>query len=324
VKAVVQERYGPPLEVMKVTDVGEPTPGPREVIVAVKAASVNAGDTAVVKGMPYLIRAAYGLTKPRSGIRGSDIAGVVATVGSEVVGMTPGDEVFGKGEGAFAEMVRAKPGNLAAKPASVTFEQAATLPVAGLTALQGLRDAGRVEPGQRVLINGGSGGVGTFAIQVAKALGAEVTAVSSTRNLDTAGALGADHVVDYTRGDFTADNEPFDVVFDNAASRSLADTRRLLIRGGTLVLNNGNLDSRWLASLPRMAAALLSGPVVSQHLRTNVQKWSQEDLAQLANLVVEGKVTPVIERTHPLEDTADAVDHVGLGHAQGKVVIVTD
>lgn len=305
------------------TDVGEPDPGPREVLVAVKAASVNAGDAAVVKGMPYLIRAAYGLTRPRSGIRGSDIAGVVASVGGDVVGLTPGDEVFGKGEGAFAEMVLAKPGNLAAKPTTVTFEQAAALPVAGLTALQGLRDAGSVESGHRVLINGASGGVGTFAVQVAKALGAEVTAVCSTRHLESARALGADHVVDYTRGDFTATLEPFDLVFDNAASRSLSETRRLLTRGGTLVLNNGNLNSRWFASLPRMAAAMLSFPFVSQRLGLNVQKWSQEDLTHLAHLVVEGKVAPVIERTHALEETAAAVDHVGLGHAQGKMVIVT-
>lgn len=304
-------------------ELSEPTPGPREVLVAVKAASVNAGDAAVVKGMPYLIRAAYGLTRPRSGIRGSDIAGLVASVGGDVVGLTPGDEVFGKGEGAFAEMVLAKPGNLAAKPTTVTFEQAAALPVAGLTALQGLRDAGSVESGHRVLINGASGGVGTFAVQVAKALGAEVTAVCSTRNLETARALGADHVVDYTRGDFTATMEPFDLVFDNAASRSLSETRRLLTRGGTLVLNNGNLNSRWFASLPRMAAAMLSFPFVSQRLGLNVQKWSQEDLAQLAHLVVEGKVAPVIEHTHGLEETAAAVDHVGLGHAQGKIVIVT-
>ena len=322
-KAVIHQRYGAPLDVLEVTDADELTPGPREVVVAVKAASVNAGDAAVVKGMPYLIRAAYGVTRPRSGIRGSDIAGVVASVGGDVVGLTPGDEVFGKGEGAFAEMVLAKPGNLTAKPAAVTFEHAAALPVAGLTALQGLRDAGRVEPGHRVLINGASGGVGTFAIQVAKALGAEVTAVCSTRNLETARALGADHVVDYTRGDFTADLEPFDVVFDNAASRSISETRRLLTRGGRLVLNNGNLDSRWLASLPRMGAAMLSTPFVSQKLGLNVQKWSQDDLAQLADLVAEGKVTPVVERIRTLEETADAVDHVGRGHAQGKVVIVT-
>ena len=320
-RAVVHERYGAPLDVLKVTDVDEPTPGLREVLVAVKAASVNAGDAAVVKGMPYLIRAAYGLTRPRSGIRGSDIAGVVASVGRDVVRLAPGDEVFGKGEGAFAEMVLAKPGKLASKPATVTFEQAAALPVAGLTAFQGLRDAGGVEPGHRVLINGASGGVGTFAIQVAKALGAEVTAVCSTQNLETARALGADHVVDYTGGDFTASLEPFDVVFDNAASRSLSETRRLLSRDGTLVLNNGNLNSRWLASLPRMAAAKLSSPFVSQKLGLNVQKWSQEDLVELGRMAEAGRVSPVIDRTHGLSETADALEYVGRGHARGKVVV---
>lgn len=320
-KAVIHERYGAPLEVLELTEVGEPTPGPREVVVAVKAASVNAGDAAVVKGRPYLIRAAYGPTRPRSGIRGSDIAGVVASVGSDVVGLTPGDEVFGKGEGAFAEMVLAKPGNLAAKPAAITFEHAAALPVAGLTALQGLRDAGRVEPGHRVLINGASGGVGTFAIQVAKALGAEVTSVCSTRNLEMARALGADHVVDYTRGDFAADLEPFDVVFDNAASRSISETRRLLTRGGMLVLNNGNLDSRWLASLPRMAAAMVSTPFVPQRLGLNVQKWSQDDLVELGRMVEAGEMSPVIDRTYSLSEASHALDYVGLGHARGKVVV---
>jgi NADPH:quinone reductase-like Zn-dependent oxidoreductase len=321
VKAVIHERYGAPLEVLEVTDVGEPTPGPREVVVAVKAASVNAGDAAVVKGMPYLIRGAYGLTRPRSGIRGSDIAGVVASVGDDVVGMAPGDEVFGKGEGAFAELVLAKPGNLAAKPVAMTFEHAAALPVAGLTALQGLRDAGKVEPGHRVLINGASGGVGTFAIQVAKALGAEVTAVCSTGNQETARALGADHVVDYTRGDFTADLEPFDVVFDNAASRSISETRRLLIRGGTLVFNNGNLDSRWLASLPRMGAAMLSTPFVPQRLGLNVQKWSRDDLVELGRMVEAGEMSPVIDRTYGLSEASHALDYVDQGHARGKLVV---
>lgn len=320
-KAIVHERYGAPLEVLEATEVSEPTPGPREVLVAVKVASVNAGDAAVVKGMPYLIRPAYGMSHPRTGIRGSDIAGVVQAVGGDVVGLAPGDEVFGKGEGAFAELVVAHQQRIALKPPAISFEQAAALPVAGLTALQGLRDAGGVQRGQRVLINGASGGVGTFAVQVAKVLGAEVTAVCSTANVETARSLGADHLVDYTREDFTATDTRFDVLFDNAASRSLSATRSVLTRRGVLVLNNGNLQSRWLASLPRMAAAMVSSLFSTQRAGFNVQKWSREDLVELGRMVEAGQVSPVIDRRYGLSETADALDYVDRGHARGKVVV---
>jgi NADPH:quinone reductase-like Zn-dependent oxidoreductase len=320
--AVVHERYGPPLDVLQMREVIEPTPGSEEVLVSVKAASVNAGDTAVVKGMPYLIRPAYGLSRPRTGIRGSDIAGVVRAVGRDVVGLEIGDVVFGKGEGAFAEMVLAHRDRIAKKPSDVSFDHAAALPVAGLTALQGLRDAGGVQSGQRVLINGASGGVGTFAVQIGKILGADVTAVCSTANVEMARSLGADSVIDYTREDFTATDTRFDVIFDNAASRPLAATRRLLTRRGVLVLNNGNLHSRWLASLPRMARGMLTSPFVAQRIRPNVQRWSREDLAELGGLVATGRMTPVIDRTYALSETAEALEYLDDGHARGKVVVV--
>jgi len=321
-RAVVHDSYGQPLEVLQLREVPEPRPGPSEVLVRVSAASVNAGDAAVIVGLPYLVRLAYGLTRPRTPIRGSDIAGTVLSAGDDVVDLRPGDEVFGKGEGAFAEMVVARPESLATKPAAVTFEEAAALPVAGLTALQGLRDAGTGE-GDRVLINGASGGVGTFAIQVAKALGAEVAAVCSSGNVDAARSLGAEHVVDYTHQDFTDTDTRYDVLFDNAGSRSLTATRSVIARRGALVLNHGNLNSRWLASLPRMARAKLSSPFASQRTLLNVQTWSREDLAELARLVGERSVTPMIERTYTLDQVPEAVAYVGQGHARGKVMILT-
>ena len=321
-RAVVHDSYGHPREVLQLREVPEPRPGPSEVLVRVSAASVNAGDAAVIVGLPYLVRLAYGLTRPRTPIRGSDIAGTVLSAGDDVVDLRPGDEVFGKGEGAFAEMVVARPESLATKPAAVTFEEAAALPVAGLTALQGLRDAGTGE-GDRVLINGASGGVGTFAIQVAKALGAEVAAVCSSGNVDAARSLGAEHVVDYTHQDFTDTDTRYDVLFDNAGSRSLTATRSVIARRGALVLNHGNLNSRWLASLPRMARAKLSSPFASQRTLLNVQTWSREDLAELARLVGERSVTPMIERTYTLDQVPEAVAYVGQGHARGKVMILT-
>jgi NADPH:quinone reductase-like Zn-dependent oxidoreductase len=321
-KAVVHDRYGPPRDVLQLKEVPEPRPGTSEVLVRVNAASVNAGDAAVIVGLPYLVRLAYGLTRPRKPIRGSDIAGVVVSVGDDVIDLRPGDEVFGKGEGAFAEMVVAHPESLATKPTAVPFEEAAALPVAGLTALQGLRGAGTGE-GDRVLINGASGGVGTFAIQIAKALGAEVTAVCSSGNVDAARSLGAEHVVDYTHHDFTDTDTRYDVLFDNAGSRSLRATRSVIARRGALVLNHGNLDSRWLASLPRMARAKLSSPFASHRTLLNVQTWSRDDLAELARLVEERSVTPVIERTYTLEQVPEAVAYVGQGSARGKVMILT-
>jgi len=320
-KAVVQDRYGPPGEVLATRDLDEPVPGRKQVLVEVKAASVNGGDAALVKGMPYVIRLGTGLTRPRRGLPGNDISGVVLAVGEDVSGLSPGDSVFGKGEGAFAEVVVAHQQRIVVKPEGVSFEQAASLPVAGLTALQGLRDAADVQPGQRVLVNGASGGVGTFAVSVAKVLGAEVTAVCSSRNVEMAWSLGADHVIDYTEDDFLDTDTEFDVVFDNAASRSLSETRNVLTRRGVLIPNNGNLHSRWLASLPTMAAAVVSSPFVSQSIKLNVQTWNRDDLTEMGRLVATGQVSPYIERTYGLAETGEAVEYVGEGHARGKVVI---
>lgn len=321
-KAVLQERYGSPEDVLVLKDVAEPSPGPKQVLVEVAAASVNAGDAALTRGIPYVVRLGSGLRRPRKGLRGSDISGVVAAVGPGVTGFSPGDEVFGKGEGAFAEMVVAHHERVVPKPEGITFEQAASLPVAGLTAVQGLRDVADVQPGQRVLVVGASGGVGTFAVQVANALGAEVTAVCSTHNVETIRSLGADHVIDYTKEDFLDTEALFDVVFDNAASRSFSETRGVMVRGGVLIPNSGNLQSRWLASLPTMMKAVVTSPFVDQRIKLNVQTWSQDDLSEMGRLVESGGVSPVIERTYSLPETGTAVEYVARGHARGKVLIV--
>lgn len=320
-KAVVHERYGAPRDVLELRDVDTPRARDDEVLVRVRAASVNAGDVAVITGMPYVIRPVYGFTRPRHSRWGSDISGVVEEVGRNVSGIQPGDEVYGKGEGAFAEVVTARAGRIAAKPANLSFEEAAALPVAGLTALQSLRDAGKLRPGQKVLINGASGGVGTFAVQVAKSMGAEVTAVSSTRNVETARSLGADRVVDYTSEDFSATEERYDVIFDNAASRSLSETRALLVPRGILIPNYGNLHSRWLANLPRMIGAMATFLFASQRVGISPQSWDYDDLVALKDLVESGAVRPVIDRVYPLVQTAEAVEYVGEGHARGKVVV---
>jgi NADPH:quinone reductase-like Zn-dependent oxidoreductase len=320
VKAVTQDRYGS-AEVLRLADVSTPEVGDDQVLIEVRAASVNAADPAVMRGMPYVLRLGFGLRRPRFSIRGSDVAGTVVDVGAKVKQFQPGDEVFGEGKGSFAEYTIAKAGKLAVKPDHLSFEQAASLPMAGLTALQGLRDVARIESGQKVLVNGASGGIGTFAIQIATALGAEVTAVCSPRNVEMARSLGAVRVIDYTRQDFTEEPGRYDVVFDNAASRSLSETRRLLSRRGMLIPNNGALSSRWLASLPRLLHAVVVFPFVSQRLGLFVSKVTTDDLEALVEMVGMGDVTPVIDRIYALGDVPDAMAYVGEGHARGKVVI---
>jgi NADPH:quinone reductase-like Zn-dependent oxidoreductase len=319
-KAVTQDRYGS-AEVLRLADVDGPAVGQSQVLIEVRAASVNAVDAAVMRGMPYVLRLGFGLRRPRLGIRGSDVSGTVVRVGAGVSRFKVGDEVFGAAKGAIAELAVAGEGELAIKPEQLTFEQAAALPMAGLTALQGLRDVARIEPGQTVLINGASGGVGTFAVQIARALGADVTAVCGTRNIETARSIGANRVIDYTREDFTTAPGRFDVVFDNAASHSLSATRRLLKGRGMLIPNNGALSSRWLASLPRLLHAVVVFPFVRQRLGLFVSKVTTEDLEALAGMVEKGDVTPVIDRTYGLGDVPDAMAYVGEGHARGKVVI---
>lgn len=320
-KAIIRSEYGSPLDVLELKDVDMPVIRDDEVLVRVHAASVNAGDVPQVRGTPYIIRPVYGLRRPKRPFIGMDLAGTVERVGAKVARFSPGDEVFGGGVGTFAEYAAAPEKRLALKPDSLSFDDAAVLPVAGLTALQGIRDAAGVVEGHKVLINGASGGVGTFAVQIAKALGAEVTAVCSTRNVEQARSIGADHVIDYTKDDFTKGVERYDVVFDNAASHSLADTRNVLTDKGILIPNAGLLDSKWLASVPRMLGAVLSSGLSRKRAKIAAQGWSPDDLTALGELIEVGKVTPIIDRTYPLTEAAQAVAYVGEGHARGKVVI---
>jgi NADPH:quinone reductase-like Zn-dependent oxidoreductase len=320
-KAIVHDRYGPPDDVLNLKDVDKPVPTDDEVLVRVHAASTNGGDPAVVRGQPYVIRImGFGLFKPKNKILGDDIAGRVEAVGKNVEQFQPGDEVFGLCSGAFAEYVCATQDRFALKPPNITFEQAAAVPSSAVAALQGLRDQGQLQPGQKVMINGASGGVGTFAVQIAKSFGAEVTAVCSTRNVDTARSIGADHVIDYTREDFTRTDERHDLMLDVAANRSLSDCRRALTSRGTYVLIGGS-RGRWVGGLPRFFTTPALSPFVSQRMRAFFATPSHEDLVYMKNLLEAGEVTPIIDRTYPLSQTSQAISYVKEGHAQGKVVI---
>lgn len=313
-KAIVQERYGPP-DVLGLTTIAKAVVGDDEVLVRVHAAGVNAADAVTMRGVPYLVRMVSGLRRPKNGIRGTDVAGTVEAVGTKVTRFRPGDEVFGWCKGSFAEYVCAAEDNLVRKPAHLTFEQAAGVPMAGFVALQALRDMGKVQPGHKVLINGASGGIGTFAVQIAKTLGAEVTGVCSTRNVALVRSIGADHAIDYTREDFTRSGRRYDFILDIVASHSLSDTRRALTPRGTLVPNNGTKGIGYIVK------ANLMSLVGRQKTRTFVSSPKHEDLVALTELLEAGRVTPVIDRTYPLRQTPEAIDHVEQGHTQGKVVI---
>jgi NADPH:quinone reductase-like Zn-dependent oxidoreductase len=319
-KAIVQHEYGSPA-VLALEDIARPAIGDDEVRVRVRAASVNTADWIIMRGVPLVIRAAVGLRRPRVRVRGTDVAGTVEAVGRNVTQLHPDDEVFGSCEGAFAEYVCAPEDHFVTTPAGLTAQQAAALPMAGRTALQGLRDAGAVQPGQKVLINGASGGVGTFAVQIARSLGAEVTGVCSTRNVELVRSLGADHVIDYTREDFTRTGRRYDLILDNVASQPLSDCRRALTPEGIFLPNNGTRGGRWFGPLGRMLWAALVSPFVSQTIRPFSEKPTRADLVVLKELAEEGKVTPVIERTYPLGETPAALAHLGDGHTRGKVVI---
>ncbi len=319
-RAIVQESYGSP-DVLELRDIDVPTIGDAEVLLRVRAASICPGDWGGMRGAPYVLRLGFGLRKPRNGVRGMDVAGTVGAVGKNVTRFRLGDEVFGVGRGTFAEYARVPQRKLARKPANLTFEQAAAVPLTALTALQALRDAGKVQPGQTVLINGASGGVGTFAVQIAKTLGAEVTGVCSPRNADMVRSLGADHVIDYTQDDFTRNGQRYDVILDNVANHSLLDIRRALTPTGTLVPNNGNFQSRWLSSIPRTVGALVLSVFVRQTLRPFVTSENAVDLEVLNELIEAGKITPVIDSIYPLSETPSAFAHYGEGHTRGKVVI---
>ena len=322
-KAVVQDAYGS-AEVLELRDIDRPGIGDEEVLVRVRAAGVNPADWAVMSGLPYIARPVYGLLKPKNAVRGTDVAGTVEAVGNSVRRLRPGDEVFGWCSGlggAFAEYASVSDDALAPKPANLTFEQAAAVPMAGLVALQALRDHGGVRAGQKVLINGASGGVGTFAVQIARALGAEVTGVCSTRNVDMVRSIGADHVIDYTREDFTRKGQRYDFILDNVANHSLSDLRGALTPAGTLVPNGGGFDNHWFASGARVIHAHVLSRFVSQSLRPFLVSPKSEDLVVLTQLIEAGKVMPVIDRTYPLSETPEAIGHVGGGHTRGKEVI---
>jgi NADPH:quinone reductase-like Zn-dependent oxidoreductase len=321
-KAAVQDTYGP-ADVLELREIDQPVPKDNEVLVRVHAAGVDPGIWHLMTGLPYLVRVmGYGLRTPKLGIRGRDVAGRVAAVGTNVTQVQAGEEVFGIGEGSFAEYVCARADKLAPKPANLTFEQAAAVPISGLTALQGLRDAGGVQPGQRVLIIGAAGGVGSFAVQLAKAFGAAVTGVCSTTKVDLVRSLGAEEVIDYTREDFADGARRWDLIVDTAGRRSLAHLRRALAPRGTLVIVGGEGGGRWLGGFDRqiLRAPILSA-LVRQRLRPFVSKERREDLVVLKELIEAGKVTPVIDRTYPLSEAPAAIRYLQEGHARGKVVI---
>jgi len=319
-KAIVQDTYGS-TDVLELRDVDKPEMADDEVMVRVRAAGVDRGVWHVMAGLPYPIRLAGGLRTPRSGVPGMDLAGVVAAVGKDVTRFQPGDEVFGVGKGSFAEYVRAGEDKLAPKPANLTLEQAAAVAISGSTALQGLRDRGKVEPGQEVLIVGASGGVGTYAVQLAKAFGAGVTAVCSTAKMDVVRSVGADHVIDYTRDDFADGQQRYDVILDIGGNASLSRLRRALTPKGTLVIVGGEKDGRWLGGSDRQIRALVLSPFVGQKLGTFISSPNHQDLIVLKELIEAGKVTPAIDRTYPLSESPQAIRYVAEGHARGKVVI---
>ena len=319
-KAMIQDTYGS-AAVLQTRDIDKPAIGERDVLVRVRAAGVNVADWAVMSGLPYIARPVYGLRKPKNIVRGTDVAGTVEAVGTSVTRFQPGDQVFGWCTGSFADYAAASEDELAPKPANLTFEQAATVPMAGLVALQALRDQGKVRAGQKVLINGASGGIGTFAVQIAKSLGAEVTGVCSTRNVDLVRSIGADHVIDYTQADFTRNGQHYDFILDNVANHSLTDLRRALTPTGTLVPNGGGFDHRWVASGGRLLRAVVLFRFGGQTLGNFLVSPKHADLVALKELIEAGKVSPVMDRTYPLSEVRKAIDHVGAGHTQGKVAI---
>ncbi len=318
-KAIVQDRYGKPEAVLGLQEIARPAVKDGEVLVRVHAASIHVGDWLVVTGVPYIARPAYG--KPKGRVPGTDVAGTVEAVGNGVTGLRPGDEVFGWCTGAFAEYASAPADHFVPKPANLTFQQAAAVGVSASTALQLLRDQGKIKPGQKVLINGASGGIGTFAVQIAKAFGAEVTGVCSTRNVEMVRSIGADHVIDYTREDFTRNGHRFDFILDNVANHSLSDTRRVLTPSGKLQSNNGTSGGRWFGTIGTVLKSATVSMFDRRQLGPAIKFANRADLLVLKELIEAGKITPVIDATYALSDTGKALAHVGEGHARGTVVI---
>ena len=319
-KAIVQDKYGEPQAVLTVREVAKPVIKDGEVLVRVRAASIHVGDWLVVTGAPYIARPAYG--NPKDRVPGTDISGTVEAVGNGVTDLKPGDEVFGWCTGAFAEYARAPADHFLPKPTNLTLEHAAAVGVSASTALQLLRDQGKVQPGQKVLINGASGGVGTFGVQIAKAFGAEVTGVCSTRNVELVRAIGADHVIDYTSEDFTRSGQRYDFILDNVANHSLSDTRRMLTPTGKLQSNNGTSGGRWFGTIGTVIQTAALSMFDHRQLGPHVKFVNRKDHEVLKGLIEDGKVTPVIDRTYPLSGAPEAIGHVGEGHARGTVVII--
>jgi NADPH:quinone reductase-like Zn-dependent oxidoreductase len=313
-KAFVYHNYGPP-DVLKCEEIEKPTPGHNEVLIKVRAASVNPLDWHLMTGTPYFVRLMAGLPKPKDARLGVDLAGQVEAIGTSVTQFKPGDEVFGTGSGTFAEFACAEENKLALKPTNVTFEQAAAVPVAALTALQGLRDKGRIEQGRKVLINGAAGGVGTFAVQIAKSFGADVTGVCSGRNVEMVRSIGADHVIDYTQKDFTLGAERYDLMLDNVGNRSLSDCRRVMNPNGIRVVVGGPMA---------VIRTLLLSPFLRRKVVIFQASINPQDLVVLKELMEAKKVTPVIDRCYQFSEVAEAVGYLGEKHARGKVVITVD
>jgi NADPH:quinone reductase-like Zn-dependent oxidoreductase len=321
-QAIVQDTYGAPQVVLELKYSAKPVVKDGEVLVRVRAASVHVGDWLLVRGVPYILRMVTGLRTPKNPVPGTDIAGTVEAVGKNVTQLRPGDEVFGWCRGAVAEYACAGEDHFVPKPANLTFEQAAAVGVSATTALQLLRDQGKVQPGQQVLINGASGGVGTFAVQIAKAFGAEVTGVCSTRNVDMVRSIGADQVLDYTQEDFTQGGQRYDFILDNVGNHSLAATRRALAPNGRLYSNGGgHASGRWVGPLGSVIKVAAVSLFVRQQLGPSVKSPNRADLVVLKGLLEAGKVTPVIDGVYPLSRTPEAIGHVGEGHARGTVVI---
>ena len=321
-QAITQDRYGEAEDVLRLEEIARPALGDQEVLLRVHAAGVDRGVWHLMTGLPYPVRlAGYGIRAPKTPVRGREVAGQVEATGPAVTTLHVGDEVFGIADGSFAQYASARPDKLAPKPANLTFTQAAAVPVSALTALQAVRDRGHVQPGQQVLVIGASGGVGTFAVQIAKAAGAEVTGMCRTAKMDTVRSLGADHVIDYTRQDITAAGRRYDVILDIGGNRPLKHLRSVLDPGGTLVIVGGETSGRWLAGSDRQLRALLLSPFTGQTLTTLICSENTQDLLALTKLIESGQVRPVIDRTYPLSQIPEAIQYMRDGHAQGKVVI---
>jgi NADPH:quinone reductase-like Zn-dependent oxidoreductase len=319
-KAIVQDRYGS-ADVLQLREIDKPVAAAGEVLVRVRAAGIHQGDWHVMAGLPYFIRLGFGLRRPKTRVRGMDVSGVVEEVGPGVTRLKVGDEVFGWCNGSLADYAAVRENNLLTKPARLTMEQAAAVAESGMAALQAVRDSGRVQAGQRVLVIGAGGGVGSFAVQIAKASGADVTGVCSTAKMDLVRSIGADRVIDYTREDFTRSGQRYDVVIDTGGRRPLRHLRRALAPAGTLVLVGGEGGERWLGGFGRQLRAPLVSVFIRQQLRMLVSMERNEDLAALKELIDAGKVTPAIDRTYPLSQAADAMRHLAAGQSRGKTVV---